>query len=167
MRTLTIKSGRLGRYDDVSSFLIKNGTLELQIALPPVSGEFFLVTDLNGKNGGAVPIPKDGVVTVNNLKAGELNAAIKHYLRGELIETYKVEPLILKAVETDLSALPEIIGLRKEIEALKELYERFSESTKTANETLTAEHNKAISVINDLTERVFALEKNYDPTIIK
>lgn len=40
-------------------------------------------------------------------------------------------------------------------------------SVKKANETLATEYNKAIKVINDLSERVNALEKNYDPTIIK
>lgn len=40
-------------------------------------------------------------------------------------------------------------------------------SVKSANETLAAEYNKAIGVINDLSERVNALEKHYDPTLIK
>ncbi len=40
-------------------------------------------------------------------------------------------------------------------------------SVKKANETLADRYNKAIKVINDLSERVKALEKNYDPTIIK
>lgn len=40
-------------------------------------------------------------------------------------------------------------------------------SLRTANETLATEYNKAIEVINNLSERVTALEKNYDPTIIK
>ena len=40
-------------------------------------------------------------------------------------------------------------------------------SVKTANETLAKSYNEAIKVVNDLTGRVAALEKNYDPTIIK
>lgn len=40
-------------------------------------------------------------------------------------------------------------------------------SVKSANETLATEYNKAIEVINDLSGRVTALEKNYDPTVIK
>ena len=40
-------------------------------------------------------------------------------------------------------------------------------SVKKANDTLATEYNRAIVVINDLSERVNALEKNYDPTIIK
>ncbi len=38
---------------------------------------------------------------------------------------------------------------------------------KTANETIAAEYNKSIQVINNLSERVAALESNYDPTVIK
>lgn len=40
-------------------------------------------------------------------------------------------------------------------------------SVKTANENIAAEYNKAIEVINGNSERITALEKNYDPTIIK
>ena len=36
-----------------------------------------------------------------------------------------------------------------------------------ANEMLAAEYNKAIIVINNLSERLAALESNYDPTVIK
>lgn len=39
-------------------------------------------------------------------------------------------------------------------------------SLKAENVKLTETYNKAIEVINNLSERVSALEKNYDPTII-
>lgn len=39
-------------------------------------------------------------------------------------------------------------------------------SVKTANENIAAEYNKAIITINSNTERITALEKNYDPTVI-
>lgn len=120
MRIITIKSHGLGRYDDVSPFLVESGTLELKINLPNFHGEFFLVTELNGKNGGAKQIPREGTVTLTGLEAGELHAEVKHYLRGELIETYKVEPLLLKAVDTKLSATPEIALLMAEREILRE-----------------------------------------------
>ena len=57
--------------------------------------------------------------------------------------------------------------------AEKEYAERLSEltkalaSVKTANGTLAKSYNEAIKVVNDLTGRVAALEKNYDPTVIK
>ncbi len=40
-------------------------------------------------------------------------------------------------------------------------------SVKKSNETLAGAYNEAIKVVNDLSQRVLALEKNYDPTIIK
>ena len=39
-------------------------------------------------------------------------------------------------------------------------------SVKTANETLAAKYNEAIQTINNHSERITALEKNYDPTVI-
>ncbi len=133
MRTVTIKSKGLGRYDDVSPFLVENGTLLLKIVLPNLSGEFFFVTELNGKSGGAVSVPKGGLMTLTDLEAGELRAEVKHYLRGELIETYKVEPLLLKAAETDLSATPEIAFLTAECETLRKRAEELEKSLTRAN----------------------------------
>ncbi len=40
-------------------------------------------------------------------------------------------------------------------------------SVKAANENIATEYNKSIQVINDLSERLAALESNYDPTVIK
>ena len=39
-------------------------------------------------------------------------------------------------------------------------------SVKTANGTLAAKYNEAIQTINNHSERITALEKNYDPTVI-
>lgn len=39
-------------------------------------------------------------------------------------------------------------------------------SVKMANETLAAKYNEAIQTINNHSERITALEKNYDPTVI-
>lgn len=49
---------------------------------------------------------------------------------------------------------------------LLELREKLTEM-KAANETLAAAYNKATEVINGLSERVYNLEKNYDPTVIE
>lgn len=38
---------------------------------------------------------------------------------------------------------------------------------KANHDRLAIEYNKAIEVINDLSERLAELEKNYDPTVIK
>lgn len=40
-------------------------------------------------------------------------------------------------------------------------------SVEKANETLVQNYNKAIGVVNDLSGRMTAIEKNYDPTVIK
>ncbi len=40
-------------------------------------------------------------------------------------------------------------------------------SQKSANEALAIAHNQAVKIINDLSERVALLEKNFDPTLIK
>lgn len=118
MKKINLKSNGIGRYDDASPFLIERGALELEIELPDKSGEFYFVAELNGKKT-TKPLVGGSPVTLTDLTAGELKAAVKHYLRGELIEVYKIEPLLLKTVEKELSAMPEIALLTGEIAALK------------------------------------------------
>lgn len=117
MRTLTIKHGRSARYDDGSPFVLQSGAFELLVSLPAVSGEFYLVTDMNGKKA-TQRIPANGTVAVE-VEAGELKAEIKHYLRGVEVASYPVEPLIIKSVDERLTAFPEIADLYSRVEALQ------------------------------------------------
>lgn len=143
MRSITIKSDRVGRYDDVSPFLVERGELELKIELPEKSGEFYFTFELNGKIGKPIYIPRGGTIVVGELSAGELRAEVKHYLRGTLLEVYKVEPLLLKAVERGLSATPEIAFLTGEVEALKK-------ETEALKESLTEERENARKAMREL-----------------
>lgn len=165
MRSITIKSDRVGRYDDVSPFLLERGDLELKIELPEKSGEFYFAFELNGKIGKPIYIPRGGTIVVGELSAGELRAEVKHYLRGTLLEVYKVEPLLLKAVERKLSATPEIAlltdeiafltgeieALKKETEALKKsLTEALKKETEALKESLTEERENARKAVREL-----------------
>lgn len=145
MKTISIKSRRIGRYDDVSPFLVESGALELKFEIPEVSGEFFFVTELNGISEKKF-IPRGGVITLTDLCAGELCAEVKHYLRGTLIKTYKVEPLILKEVDGSLSGTPEIERLRADNAALCDklaALERTLETEKEEVEMARHERDKA------------------------
>lgn len=133
MRKIKLKSNGLGRYDDVSPFLIESGALALEIDLPNKSGEFYLVSELNGKEK-VQRIIRGSSVTLSDLETGELKAAVKHYLRGELIEVFKIEPLLLRAVEKDLSAMPEFALLTGELVALKERTETLEKRLTQAEE---------------------------------
>lgn len=143
MRSITIKSDRVGRYDDVSPFLVERGDLELKIELPEKSGEFYFTFELNGKIGKPIYIPRGGTIVVGELSAGELRAEVKHYLRGTLLEVYKVEPLLLKAVERGLSATPEIALLTDEIAFLTGKTEELKKETEELKKSLTEERENA------------------------
>ncbi len=118
MRTIKLNSKGTGRYDDVSPFIVTDKKLELQIELPSFNGEFYLVYEINGKTDKRL-LFRSGQIVLDNLSAGELKAAVKHYIKGELIKTYTVEPLLLKEVDETLSALPEIEELRRSIAAVE------------------------------------------------
>ncbi|MDE6274348.1 MAG: hypothetical protein K2L87_04805 [Clostridiales bacterium] len=119
MRTITITSNQLGRYDDVSPFLMERGELELAFVLPKQSGEFYFVPIMNDVAGKAIYIPRGGTVTVEITETGEFKGEVKQYLRGELVEVYHVDALIVKKVDTGFTATPEIVVLREENEALR------------------------------------------------
>ena len=119
MRIINLKPNGVGRYDDVSPFIITDKKLALKINLPNVNGEFFLVSENNGEKIKRL-LPGNGEITLEGLSAGELNAAVKHYLKGGLIKTYTVEPLVLIEVDGELSAEPEIAALRRDLDELKE-----------------------------------------------
>lgn len=149
MRSITIKSDRVGRYDDVSPFLVERD-LELKIELPEKSGEFYFTFELNGKIGKPIYIPRGGTIVVGELSAGELRAEVKHYLRGTLLEVYKVEPLLLKAVERGLSATPEIAFLTDRIAFLAGKTEDFEKETEELKESLSEERENARKAVREL-----------------
>ena len=150
MRSITIKSDRVGRHDDVSPFLVGRGDLELKIELPEKSGEFYFTFELNGKIGKPIYIPRGGTIVVGELSAGELRAEVKHYLRGTLLEVYKVEPLLLKAVERGLSATPEIALLTDKIALLAGKTEELKKETEELKKSLTEERENARKAVREL-----------------
>ena len=119
MKVIQLKSNGIGRYEDVSPFIITDNKLTLKIVLPPMSGEFYLSTE-NGEISETILLPRDGVITLENLRAGELCAEVKHYFRGELIKRYQVEPLVLKEADSSLLGTPEIAALRRDLTMLEE-----------------------------------------------
>ena len=149
MRSITIKSDRVGRYDDVSPFLVERD-LELKIERPEKSGEFYFTFELNGKIGKPIYIPRGGTIVVGELSAGELRAEVKHYLRGTLLEVYKVEPLLLKAVERGLSATPEIALMTDEIAFLTGEIEELKKETEALTNSLTEERENARKAVREL-----------------
>ncbi|MDE6586125.1 MAG: hypothetical protein K2K80_05555 [Clostridia bacterium] len=144
MKIIKLKSNGLGRYDDVSPFIIADNALTVKIDLPPYNGEFYFVAENNG-NKLKLTIPQSGEIALGGLSAGELNAEVKHYLKGELIKVYKVEPLLLMELDGTLSAMPEIEALRHDREEIKQSFSEYKQRT--------AERKKA------LNERVEKLEK--------
>lgn len=143
MKVIKLKSNGLGRYDDVSPFIITDNKLEIKVELPNYNGEFYLVTENNGKTEKRL-LPRNGTVTLERLTTGELNAAVKHYLKGALIREYKVEPLLLKEVDGNLSSLPEIEALTRRICGLERAFKEYTESTEEREKTHESTLNKRL-----------------------
>lgn len=155
MKTIKLKPNGTGRYDDVSPFIMPDGRLDLKIILPNVNGEFYFVTENNGRTEKKL-LPSSGEIALEVLTAGELFAEIKHYLKGELIKTYKVEPLILKEADGSITAEPEIAALTRENSRLAAIIAEESKRAQTTEKAL----NKAVCALirfayTDFCENVY------------
>lgn len=159
MRNIILKPCGVGRYDDVSPFLITDNRLELLIGLPPYNGEFYLVYNLNGKTEQRLLSP-DGEIVLYGLSAGEFKAEVKHYLKGELIKTYSVEPLILKEADSGLSAEPQISELKRRISELEHSFAEYKNAVRKAFDGLTERLWKTESNIAALMNFAYEDYKN-------
>lgn len=161
MRTIELKSYGVGRYDDVSPFIITDNKLQLKIELPAQSGEFYFI----GKNGDRDVkrlIPSNGELTLEKFTAGELRADVKHYFKGEIIKTYQVEPLLLKEVDGNLSADPVIPALKKELESAKDNIGAL-EKKNTKLEQVTAKLTRQVEALTNFAKKcISAIPYIYD-----
>lgn len=117
-----------------------------------MNGEFYFLAEING-NVIKKLLPDDGRLELGGLTAGELLAEVRHYMKGELIKTYKVEPLIIKEVEGKLSAEPEIIAVCREMDGIKEIFD--------TDRVRAAEREESLkTAIKELEEQVKLLQTN-------
>ncbi len=149
MRKVTLQLNMLGRYDDASSFHLEREELEISFSLPKQSGEFYFLPIMNEVAGKAIYIPRGGTVSVKISETGEFKGEVKHYLRGDLIEVYHVESLIVKSVDTGFTATPEITALRQENELLrKEMNELKERAEKVFAEARERERRRDVTFIS-------------------
>lgn len=139
MRTINIISDN-GFYAERDAYLLTDGTLELSVNLPQDSGEYFFVYKNRGKGPIKIKLEREESVVIKGLESGELTATIKHYLRGELLEIYPVEGLVLKDVDGKVYGVPiiehfkaELDGAEKRIKALESTASAFTEIIKKLN----------------------------------
>ena len=152
MTTIKLKSNGIGRYDDVSPVIITDKKLDIKIALPNVNGDFYFVCENNGVTIKRL-LPENGETELENLTAGELNAEVKHYVKGSPVKVYKVEPLILKEVDGNIKAEPEFSALTRRICAV--------ESGLNATEREWSAVNRATEEQSEkLYERLMRADKN-------
>lgn len=154
MKTIMLKSNGVGRYDDVTPYIITDRKLNIKIALPQVNGDFYFVTENNGATQKRL-LPLDGGISLDNLTAGELNAEVKHYVKGSLVKVYKIEPLMLKEVDGAISAEPEISVLDRRICAVESGFNIANQTAAERAEKLDKKLIRANKNINALIRFAF------------
>lgn len=172
MRTINLKSNGLGRYDDVSPFMITGNKLEITVTVPQVNGDYYFIAENNGKSY-KIPLYTNGAVTLNELTAGELTAQVDHYYKGVRLKTYRIEPLILCEASSDLSGTPEINNLALKVTNLETAYSVFKKQLismttqiKELSEMLAAERARTLSLLKfawtDYLENVYLNEGGFE-----
>ena len=135
MKTITLTRGKISTYDDKTPFLVENGALEVKFVLPSKMGEYYLVTDNNGKQ--KTFIPQDGQVSLS-VTEGVLSATVKRYVNGRMTEQYPIEPLEIRSVNDEVSAFPELSVLQKSVDDAKASYAEKKDELEEKEKSLDA-----------------------------
>lgn len=122
MKTITLTRGKISTYDDKTPFLVEDGLLEIEFALPDNTGVYYFVYE-NGDNRGKVKIIGSRVAVP--VKAGIFNCSVKRRNKERnFMEVFEVEPLQIDEVDANLSAFPQISTMQN---TLKSLYLSYAE----------------------------------------
>lgn len=151
MRTITLKHGK-GRYCDDRPFVISD---DLEIRLDGIDATNVQVA-VRVKNNAysetfnatSFTVPRD------RLSAGELDMEVGVYLRGELISTFRVEPLILR--DADLHAEPFTPAVQAKLDELGQRLDDYIKRAQTQMQELA-------TAITSLKNEVELIKAGYDP----
>lgn len=142
MRAINLSQG-LSMYDDRTTFPL--GDLEICVNnLPRTTGDFRLIAFMNKAKIGEYTLARDHAyiyILRKDLTAGVFTCYVSHYINGEEIRRYEIEPLVISALNDDLSATPEIAAVNAKLETLNEqagkLAERLTEQITQLTEAKT------------------------------
>lgn len=130
MRNITLNQSGISRYDDSSPYVVTDNILEIKVDYPNQTGDFYLVTQNNDRTD-IRHLSHNGITILKDLTAGELKAIVKHYKKGILIKTYKIEPLLLIEADDTLIGTPEIAALTKKYEMLRSAFDEYKKTVET------------------------------------
>lgn len=142
MKKILLKKYGVGRYDDVSPFII-DGDLEIAFdGISAVNGDYYAVSSCNGQTtrqriNGNIILSKDF------LSAGELNITVVYYLNGTLLKEWVVEPLFLKEISSGLSAEPFVSEFIKSLNDISLALEALNKKMFQTEKTITDREEQA------------------------
>lgn len=151
MKTIKLKYGK-GRYTDTCPFVISD---DLEMTLEGIDAINAQVVSLVKNNtyfetfnGMSFTVPRD------SLSAGTLDMEVGVYLRGELISTFRVEPLILR--DAELHAEPFTPAVQAKFDELGQRLDDYIKRAQTQMQELA-------TVITSLKNEVELIKAGYDP----
>lgn len=152
------------------------GTFKVSFLLP-CKGHFFAVfIDANGKKYQVKIIDSTAILPTEILQPQYVQLYVIQIESDKVVRAWDCEPLKISNLCDELKSQWEISGSMSEVSAVERLTEiermfsvevaAFKMQAEKYSQAIVA-YNSAIEVINNLSERLAALESNYDPTVIK
>lgn len=151
MRKVLLKKWGISTYDNNAPFILESGLLEIQFTFPVKTGDYYLVSENNGKM--KTLIGQDGVVSVS-VSEGVFAATVKRYLDGRLREQFPLEPLEIRSVEGEVTAFPELSILQKSVKETCDAYTQAREALEKKETALDEVVNEAKNAMKDEAHRL-------------
>lgn len=155
-RLITLKPYGVGRYADVSPFIIDEDLHITFEGMDAANGIYHAALTCGVLHSSAKIVNHMLTIPKESLSAGELNITVMLYLRGEKLKEWVIEPLLLKNVDPTLTAEPEVAEIRHRLAELQETY---------GNELaeLRAELATVRASLEEAKTKIQLLEQGYDP----
>ena len=166
MRTLTLKRNDIAAWSDTTPFVLPEDFDFEILGMTTIYGEYIVTARQDGrmqqeKTTGQCKIPSF------MLHAGELEISVALYLKGQKVTEWIAEPVTIVEECGEVSAMPAIIALRAEIEAVSrklDALDKMLEEQKNAIEgRITALSEELRETKKELSRRMKLIEGGYDP----
>lgn len=139
MRIIKLSRG-LSLYDIRTAFPV--GDLDLYIDnLPKTSGDFRFIAFMNGKKIAEKTITQSSPrinIPRETIAAGVFSCYVSHYVGGDEVHRYEVEPLTVTDINTDISATPELVEMNEKISGLENALATANSALEKANAKIAA-----------------------------
>lgn len=166
MRTLTLKRNDIAAWSDTTPFVLPEDFDFEILGMTTTNGEYIVTAKQNDEKRQA-KVTGQCKIPASVLHAGELEISVALYLKGQKVTEWIADPVTIVEECGEVSAMPAIIALRAEIEAVSrklDALDKMLDEQKNALEgKITALTEELRETKKELSRRMKLIEGGYDP----